>query len=370
MRVILMLSVAMVCCSAGVVVAKPQTLADYKGIYERELKKILGDQDGYREIGDEYLKDLLKLEGRFKKDGNFRGTKAVMDERNRYLSSNELPDETAADSPLELVEARKDLLEAAAKLEQGKSDRVAVLTRRYVAALKAYNRTLLEQGQMDRAEEVDLEIQNGESFLKARDEQDRKGKAAESGLACRTHAKSDKLVDRFVGAGKMWNFKKGYSLKQNPSKEWSYGWTPSLGGEFVKYTEAYDENSWAGWRWNKFVPSVAVNHADQVREGTRPGDVQLHPGPSGQYSVVRWTAPQSAKMKVEGSFEAGNIGLVDVHVLHNGSELLAVQNTHKNEPFSKSISVKCGDIVDFCVGAGRNGFGSCATPLDITISQQ
>jgi hypothetical protein len=52
---------------------------------------------------------------------------------------------------------------------------------------------------------------------------------------------------------------------------------------------------------------VGRNYTDQTLTWSsvvHPPDVlNLHPGPSGEKSVVRWTAPTSGTVKIEGRFE-------------------------------------------------------------------
>ena len=93
----------------------------------------------------------------------------------------------------------------------------------------------------------------------------------------------------------------------------------------------------------------------------------MHPGPTGEHAVSRWTAPQAGRVAVKGKFGAGNVGRVDVHVFHNGRSLFSALNTEKDEPFALEIEVKKGDAIDFDVGAGRNGYFAGATPVEAAI---
>jgi len=49
----------------------------------------------------------------------------------------------------------------------------------------------------------------------------------------------------------------------------------------------------------------------------------LHPGASGEFSVVRWTAPVSGSCTVKAMFTGMSTtpAITDVHVLHQGSSL-------------------------------------------------
>ena len=53
-----------------------------------------------------------------------------------------------------------------------------------------------------------------------------------------------------------------------------------------------------------------------------PGRLSFHPGPKGEYAVVRWTAPRPASYDVQADFLAiDQATTTDVHVLHNGKSL-------------------------------------------------
>ena len=336
---------ALSCCVATLPAAQPQSLAEYKAIYDLELKNINEITPGMQSIEQHYLKTLTDLEAGFKKAGDFPGAIMVMEERKRFESCRMLPDATPDGTPGSIAEAQKAFRKSYAEVDSARIARIEKLTRQYVDALRGHTRILLEQDKMILAAEVNAEIERAQALLKS--------------------ASTEGSKER-----RKWDFRKDYSLTKNPTKGWVYGWKPSLTGEFVSYQDAYSDNKWSGWRWNNFVPSVALNQGDEVREGTKPNDVQLHPGSSGQYSVVRWLAPASGRTKVTGTFGAGNAGIVDVHVLHRGMVVFQALSTAKDEPFSLNLEVKRGDCIDFAVGAGRNGFGSCATPLEAVISVQ
>ena len=71
-------------------------------------------------------------------------------------------------------------------------------------------------------------------------------------------------------------------------------------------------------------PCVTYNPTDQVREMANirwnPRQLSFHPGSKGEYSVVRWTAPQAGTFQVQAAFSAiDQQTTTDVHVLHNGT---------------------------------------------------
>jgi hypothetical protein len=107
--------------------------------------------------------------------------------------------------------------------------------------------------------------------------------------------------------------------------------------------------------------------------GPWPADLLLmHPGPSGDYSVVQFTAPASATYVVNGEFLAmGNYsGVTDDSVYGPGSALLYT-TTSLSTPhtFSLTETLKMGQSLDFAVGLGPSGeFYYDSTGFDATIS--
>jgi hypothetical protein len=124
---------------------------------------------------------------------------------------------------------------------------------------------------------------------------------------------------------------KDFSITSNANGVWSYGWTPTLGGTFNLYTVT-DTTSVPGMSaWLEsgtyYIDPPYVAHNDT--SGTicilptvciPPTYLHLHPGASGQYTIVRWTAPSAGTYDIRGRF----VGLdyagpttTDVHVLLN-----------------------------------------------------
>jgi uncharacterized protein (TIGR03067 family) len=198
-----------------------------------------------------------------------------------------------------------------------------------------------------------------------------------------------------------WSLTRDFSREQNPNGCWSYGWTPGLAGQFTLLTKSQG-GGFTGWfrllaenplavsraikendtELEQTVreetirpidhpmggpPAVVINDKKTTLEGVAPGEVNMHPGPTGEHAVTRWTAPRAGHVSVRGKFGAGNSGLVDVRILRNGISLFSVLNTEKDEPFTLEIEVWKGDAIDFAVGAGRNGNSYGATPVEAAI---
>jgi len=104
----------------------------------------------------------------------------------------------------------------------------------------------------------------------------------------------------------------------------------------------------------------------------QPKQLALHPGPKGEYSVVRWTCPEAGEHAVEVAFTgiAGR-ATTDVHVLHNGrslhDELINVASHGNESAYSKALAIAKDDTLDFVVGFGNGFYGADTTALAATI---
>lgn len=109
-----------------------------------------------------------------------------------------------------------------------------------------------------------------------------------------------------------YNADKDYSVSSNPGAPWSYGYR--LGSSpFTLYTEAFKPPIGLDiWR----IPGI--DGANVAHNGTaetkseagriwKPGQVSLHPGPSGEVSIIRFTAPTAGDFNVEAAFSVGQI---------------------------------------------------------------
>lgn len=102
-----------------------------------------------------------------------------------------------------------------------------------------------------------------------------------------------------------------------------------------------------------------------------PQQVALHPGPRGQYSVVRWTTPAPDRYTIAAKFTGLFHATTDVHLLHNGRSLFTTHLNMGNTPNSAThtceLTLAEGDTLDFVVGWGNGSYGSDSTALTATI---
>ena len=103
-----------------------------------------------------------------------------------------------------------------------------------------------------------------------------------------------------------------------------------------------------------------------------PGRLSLHPGPAGEYCVVRWTAPADGTHSISARFiSIAEKATTDVHVLHSGKPIfdgrINLEGQGMQTPFAADVSVKAGDTLDFVVGWGNGHYGADSTGVEIGI---
>lgn len=124
-------------------------------------------------------------------------------------------------------------------------------------------------------------------------------------------------------------------------------------------------------------PGVACNVSSEAitMGGIRwePGRLSFHPGPKGEYCVVRWTAPAAGTYRVAAGFRAiDQQTTTDVHLLHNGRSLyeglLRLEGAGPTASHEQTVDLAAGDTLDFVVGWG-NGTHVCdSTGLEARIT--
>ncbi|MBI5708344.1 MAG: PEP-CTERM sorting domain-containing protein [Armatimonadetes bacterium] len=155
----------------------------------------------------------------------------------------------------------------------------------------------------------------------------------------------------------------------NPNGAWTYGWQGSLGGALTNFTTSADTGAHLVWYtpgMGADTPAAFLNHSGSTINGILSGEAALHSGLNGELGVARLTVANAGTATVNGAFGAGDIGAVDVHVMHNGASLMSAYGTYSQESFALSFAVAAGDTIDFVVGP-NNGFHYDSTPLAATI---
>ncbi|NUM34619.1 MAG: hypothetical protein HUU50_08750 [Candidatus Brocadiae bacterium] len=174
------------------------------------------------------------------------------------------------------------------------------------------------------------------------------------------------LLGNFVFAV-TYNAVTDFNLSGNPNGVWSYGWMQSNLdiNTFSLYTHTAS-SFWLQWYTPGLsvdsTPSVAYNSTGSTQYGVAPGQLTLHPGPSQQASVVRFTAPVEGAYTIVGQFLPGHSGVMQVGVRQSSTWLW--QGTDSGS-FNISKTITLGTTIDFLV---YGGYGAGNTPLILSIT--
>jgi len=175
-----------------------------------------------------------------------------------------------------------------------------------------------------------------------------------------------------------------FSITGNPNGAWSYGYlSPGASPDsstFTPYANSGDNGGIKEW-WAPFTlntPSVFDNPTNGVLDyGTgvlQPGQAGFHPGPNGQYSVYRFTAPSTGSYSLSAVFtgidHAGGT-TTDVHVLDDGNSLFQgnINGYLNTSNYAATLNLNAGDTIDFVVGYGSDkSYLFDSTGLDATLA--
>lgn len=106
-----------------------------------------------------------------------------------------------------------------------------------------------------------------------------------------------------------------------------------------------------------------------------PGHMALHPGPSGEYAVARWTAPKSGKFVLSAEFVSiAEHATTDVHVLLDGKAVfdggINIDGQGSRAVTQQDVEVRKGDRLDFVVGWGNGNHQSDSTGVNIALKDE
>jgi hypothetical protein len=132
-------------------------------------------------------------------------------------------------------------------------------------------------------------------------------------------------------------------------------------------------NTWNGTDLGagSWYQALAYNGTNNAISILQPGDMSLHPGASGQFSAVEWTAPSAGTYQIQGIFSTTG-ATTDVHVYAGATALfndfLNLNGQDNVASYFTTLSLNSGDKIDFLVGYGNGNFSGDTTLLDATIS--
>jgi len=166
-----------------------------------------------------------------------------------------------------------------------------------------------------------------------------------------------------------------FSVGSNPNGVWSYGYSNTLGGAFT----AFDSSSTGTYdRWFTGIDALGVyNTVSGIAIGTvsvPANQLWMHPGPGGQYSILRFTAPTTTNYTIStGFFGCDFVGptTTDVNVFFNNtiifSDTVSTFATLPTTSFVFPLALSAGDTIDVAVGTSGNGYSFDSTGVNFSM---
>ena len=159
------------------------------------------------------------------------------------------------------------------------------------------------------------------------------------------------------------NLYDAFSTTANPSGEWTLGYaTGPDGSGFTAYGQYGEFDASVDYWETSGVEGARVyrNHTDAVWSYSSvsfaPHALALHPGATGEFSIVRWTAPVDTQCQVDVVFD-GRDSTTTVVATYFGGVLMTegeITGVGVTVPIEGSFRVAAGDTVDFSVGMNGN----------------
>lgn len=167
------------------------------------------------------------------------------------------------------------------------------------------------------------------------------------------------LLPQRAKADTVYNLSDDFSTISNPNGPWQYGWVSTIGGSLTLFDEVLYP-SYGGDRWNDstisntyWIPQVWKNNSTETLfYWVAPGDVMLHPGPSGELATVRFTAPVDGTYSLSGHFNSYNRAYMTKYVYSSSTLglLLSETNSWYNDFSIPDLAMQAGSFLDFVVG--------------------
>ncbi|HLM59524.1 MAG TPA: Calx-beta domain-containing protein, partial [Pyrinomonadaceae bacterium] len=181
--------------------------------------------------------------------------------------------------------------------------------------------------------------------------------------------------------GATFNSSNDFSLVQGgASGVWRYGYTANdASNAVVLYTLTNSptgcgspSNAWIGATGGDQTPVIQRFDSPTGCLGTPPGSLHVHPGPSGQRTVLRWVAPAAGTYQLTGVLQRANPNATtDLRILKNETTSLftgSIVSTYQ-QPFDFTVTVAANDTIDFSVGYGNSSYNSDGSTLNVTVGQ-
>jgi hypothetical protein len=173
------------------------------------------------------------------------------------------------------------------------------------------------------------------------------------------------------------------SFSKNPTDTWQIGYSSGNSLAFDQFQLShFSDTSYIIGLWHPaegapgYYPYLGQNRASVAKLdvtgswAARPGEIVMEGSNSGQYSILRFVAPATARYNINAVFEGIHFRLssTDVHVLVNAKDVFSdfidgyggdssfhpIEGTHPVTKYHDDVFLQKGDIITFAVGYGRN----------------
>ena len=165
-----------------------------------------------------------------------------------------------------------------------------------------------------------------------------------------------------------WNPASAFGSQQ--TAPWTYGWSDVAFDRFTPYSRyllAGPHPVWGAYLGGDGTPAIWRNGSPAPWYHVPAGSLALHPGPSGEPAVLRWTNPDpfaSGTLRFVGSFAPGDLGVMQLQLRINGVPVWRAADAGSFDLERPADSVR---TVDFAVH-GAYFYGN--TPLSVTITRR
>jgi hypothetical protein len=204
-----------------------------------------------------------------------------------------------------------------------------------------------------------------------------------------TGREGDRVTLAQTSATSTFNPAADFSPTANPNGVWSYGWSTDLGSSFmldaVRGDTIFEVSGYHWWAGEKATdaepghfPLVSHNSTGTLLNFggsiiVPAGQLTLHPGPDGEYAIVRFTAQVAGSYTITAAFLRLDVGCgttTDVHVLVNNRSVFdsVVDNSCADTSMQAIETLAPGDTIDFAVGFGPGSYFCDTTGLNATIT--
>lgn len=167
-----------------------------------------------------------------------------------------------------------------------------------------------------------------------------------------------------------------FSAANNPSGVWEYGYRTTETSAFTRHPQTLEVGPLRGWGLfasDDGNPTIVKNFGDTRYEpGTpfwNPGDLTMHPGPDGELSSARFTAPRAGRFRYRAHFQSqDSVGATVEALVYRGETV--VHRGYVDAAFSRTfvglVVLAAGETLEVAVDRDFTYFND-TTLVEFTV---